>query len=148
MTREEFYGESRKTATELQLKRTLSPERDFGVFWREQGSPVDNFRLTWIYTTGEFYTFCHNTGDYRVLGSIEPLAVDKAEELLAGWTDVIHQEGSLGWVRERLGTQRRWKITLELEVEAQSGEAALQVAIDAIDGRLPSSTRIRTEEIR
>lgn len=96
-------------------RRRLSPEVDFGVWWRGPAASV--FRLTWVEETGEVIavslapaTFAFNDGSVLVRagepGAVFRLAVlesrEAVEQALAGWAYVCGEPDSLGWARGRL----------------------------------------------
>jgi hypothetical protein len=96
-----------------------SGESDFGVMWTEDRKRFPVFRVSVVHDTGDVYAINMSVGEVELLGTLEHtklcanlanLAHDAelcayahAERALNEWADTIHREGSLEWVRERLG---------------------------------------------
>jgi hypothetical protein len=89
---EEFYQASRK--------RMRSPETDFGVHWREMGSPI-RWRVSYVEKTGELYAVQMGfSSAVQLLGTFRD--VDEVEALLGGWADqCLENADGILWVRER-----------------------------------------------
>lgn len=104
--------------------RALSPECDFGVWWRATENPGDGvFRVSVVHDTGEIYALGF-TGEFRnkavVLATLDTsgcvdldragcyreenpdCVYEEAERILDGWAEVCGKPGSLLWVRDRL----------------------------------------------
>lgn len=96
LRKEEFYNER----TTIGSQRNRSGEVDYGVMWRD-GLGHPRWRVTYVVTTGEVYA---SKGEeaYIVIGQLQPNDKDAAEEALAGWTEAIHTENGIDWVRERI----------------------------------------------
>jgi hypothetical protein len=105
---------------ELDERRRGSMEVDYGVWWRWAN---DTYRITWVAETGELIAV--RLGPLRaqrmiqiaahafvdILAGGEPMQVyvlaviddrDQVERALEGWAEVCGEQGSLGWVAERV----------------------------------------------
>lgn len=96
-----------------------SGERDFGVWWTlPPKGRYPQFRVSVVHDTGDVYAINMTTGAVELLATLEHTPVCGsdiwtgghtalcayriAEGILQGWTEQIHDAGSLKWVRERL----------------------------------------------
>jgi hypothetical protein len=91
---ESFYRADRR--------RAASPERDVGLWWREEeGEPLH--RAAWVRATGEVYLV--RLGEPPAAGGVEVLGVARdAAELdaaLGGWRERCGRVRSLRWLRTR-----------------------------------------------
>jgi hypothetical protein len=84
-------------------RRQGSTEIDFGVWWFE-GDPFafgrDQYRVSWIERTGEFYAFNQQQNTIELLG--HAATEQEADALLEGWASVCGKPASLPWVRAAL----------------------------------------------
>lgn len=98
---EAFYADPQDYVGE---HRRLSPESDYGVWWREGGRNMPPWRVSFVDKTSEVYAFCQGGGSYS--GHVELLAEGvpkkEVEELLDGWAEKCGEPGSLLWVRQQL----------------------------------------------
>jgi hypothetical protein len=113
-------------------QRLRSPERDYGVFWRQGGSNWVTHRVSYVFATGEIYVVANagpHVGRVELLGicpaedcaecdgagaASDPLdaycracggtgmSTEAVERALAGWDVHCGTPGSLEWLRERL----------------------------------------------
>ena len=96
---EAFYSENEE--------RRRSGEADYGVHWTEPGKRWPAWRVSYVHKTGEVYALELGGGRVEVLGIVPPdddphyyyLTLNK---ILEDWENVIWEEGSLTWVREKL----------------------------------------------
>jgi hypothetical protein len=94
-------------------RRLLSPEVDFGLYWRER-EPGATHRAAWIEETGELYAV--KAGPERLGGGhVEVLATAdrrRIDEALEGWEEQCGRAGSMDWLRGRAAgvarSGRRW----------------------------------------
>jgi hypothetical protein len=107
--------------------RRLSPELDFGVWWKWRGVV---YRLTWLDDTGELIAVQLSAPVVRTIpfdgksiayagvaiigGEPETVYVldvihgrDEIERVLAGWSEVCGEPDSIDWVRRALEERRR-----------------------------------------
>lgn len=95
--------------------RRRSPERDFGVWWRDEHGIT--YRVSWVLVTGEVVAVrlgaaLGNAGQVEVLGVVpydgDPFthrresAQSAMDQILGGWADVCGAPGSLDWARSAL----------------------------------------------
>lgn len=87
-------------------ERKSSGEADYGVWWTEPGQPWRQWRVSYIQKTGEVYAFQLTGGKVQLLGRVPPdderIYYRTLNRILEGWADIIHEPGSLNWVRERM----------------------------------------------
>jgi DNA-directed RNA polymerase subunit RPC12/RpoP len=94
-------------------RRLLSPEVDFGLYWREREAAATH-RAAWIEETGELYVV--KAGPSRLGGGhVEVLATAdrrRIDEALEGWEEQCGRPGSMDWLRGRAAgvarSGRRW----------------------------------------
>lgn len=96
-----------------------SGEMDFGVWWTDGEARWPSYRVSVVHATGDVYainttrasgvvlllgTVAHNGNDRCPIDGpcTDDCAYRAAEAALVGWTDHIHELGSLRWVRARL----------------------------------------------
>lgn len=82
--------------------RERSGEVDYGVMWRTPLVSSWHHRVSWIKDTGEVYCIDFHTNEVLVLGTTPPNNRQAIEEALGGWSDMIHDERGLDWVKYRL----------------------------------------------
>lgn len=86
--------------------RRRSGEADYGVYWTEPGQNWPRWRVSYIQKTGEIYAVQLTGGQVKLLGVVPPdddgIYYQTLDRILEGWTDAIHQPGSLDWLQARL----------------------------------------------
>ncbi len=100
-----------KLPTDPRTDRERSPERDFGVWWKDEGRDYPRWRVSWVELTGEVYAVEATAAPasrrrVRILGATEPGDRDAVERALDGWERLGEPEMELDWIRRRLGTRR------------------------------------------
>lgn len=95
---EDFYAENEE--------RRRSGEADYGCWWTEPGQSWPRWRVSYIQKTGEVYAVQLPGGRVNLLGIVPPddpiYYYRTLDAILEGWADIIHQPGSLDWVKARL----------------------------------------------
>jgi DNA-directed RNA polymerase subunit RPC12/RpoP len=94
-------------------RRLLSPEVDFGLYWREREAGATH-RAAWIEQTGELYVVKAGPPELGG-GHVEVLATadrPRIDEALDGWEEECGRPGSMDWLRARAASvarsSRRW----------------------------------------
>lgn len=93
----EFYAENRL--------REYSPEIDFGCWWREEGAHGPRWRVSYVEVTGEVIAvclagdWCSYSGQVELVGELPARDRDRVHDVLEGWGEEIHRDGSLSWIR-------------------------------------------------
>lgn len=93
-----FYAENEE--------RRNSGEADYGVWWTEANRNWPRWRVSYIKKTGEIYAVQMNEGQVELLGVVPPddapIYYQTLDRILEGWADIIHELGSLDWLRAKL----------------------------------------------
>lgn len=105
-----------RSALTMGSLRKISPEADYGLYWRDHRS-WPTWRVSYVGNTGEIYAVqLQGDGRVEILGVVEPdcdpyapddgLYYRTLEGILDGWADECGREDSLDWCRVKLTEHR------------------------------------------